>query len=83
MACTDQYQICNPTTTDCTTLGSLLNLRTAAKLIGLNSYQLATADRLYNALVLTTTYATVYHLGSDALLARLGDYIGFSLPDNQ
>lgn len=85
MACTDQYQISNPTTADCTTLGSQLNLRTAAKLIGLNSYQLATADRLYNGLIQTTTYAIVYHLGSDALLAqdRLADYTSFSLPDNQ
>jgi hypothetical protein len=35
--------------------------------------------------VRTTTYATVYHLGSGALLARdrLADYAGFSLPDNQ
>jgi hypothetical protein len=66
-------------------LGSQQNLRKAAKLIGLNSYQLATAVRLYNALARTTTYATVYQLGSDALLARdrLADYTGFSLPDNQ
>jgi len=66
------------------TLGSQLNLRTAAKLTDLNSYQLATADRLYNALVLTTTYATVYHLGSHALARdRLADETGFSLRDNQ
>jgi hypothetical protein len=62
--------------------GSQLNLRTVAKLIGLNSYQLATTDRLYNALIRTTTYATVYQLGSDALLSR-GRLAGFRLPDNQ
>jgi hypothetical protein len=35
--------------------------------------------------VLTTTYATVYHLASDLLLTRdcLADCTGFSLPDNR
>jgi hypothetical protein len=81
----DKYQIYNLATTDRVTLSSQQNFRTTAKRIGLNSYQLATADRLYNTLVWTTTYATVYHLGSDALLAqgRLADYTGLSLSDNQ
>jgi len=47
MACTDQYQICNPGSSpyDCTIVGSQKDLREGFLQIGLNPYQLATARR--------------------------------------
>lgn len=87
MACTDQYQLCNPNSSpyDCTILGSGKDFRNGFLQIGLNPYQLATARRLSLALLWSTTFQTVNSLGSTALLARdrLVDYIGTGLPDNQ
>lgn len=87
MACTDQYQMCNPTTSpyDCTILGSAKDLRQGYRQIGLNPYQTAIAGRLMPYFVWTSTYQTVLSLSNTALLARdrLVDYIGTGLPPNQ
>jgi hypothetical protein len=87
MACTDQYQICNPTTSpyDCTIIGSQKDLREGSRQIGLNPYQLATERRLGLALEWTSTYQTVVSLSNTALLARdrLVDFIGIGVPPNQ
>lgn len=87
MACTDQYQICNPGSSpyDCTIVGSQKDLREGFLQIGLNPYQLATARRLALALEWTSTYQTVLSLSDTALLARdrLVDFIGTGLPPNQ
>jgi hypothetical protein len=87
MACIDQYQMCNPTTSPyaCTIVGSELDMREGVLEIGLNDYQMATARRLSYALRLTTNYLTLNSLGDTALLARdrLTGTINQGLPDNQ
>jgi hypothetical protein len=87
MACTDQYQICNPGSSPftCTILGSELDLNLSISQIGLNSYQAATAQRFMRLLAWTSTYETVFDLGAQALLAQ--DLVRLSispgLPDDQ
>jgi hypothetical protein len=87
MACIDQYQICNPTTSPytCTVVGSVLDMHEGYLEVGLNEYQTATALRLSYALELIGTYLTVNSLGDTALLARdrLTWTVGQGLPDNQ
>lgn len=87
MACIDQYQMCNPTTSPyaCTIVGSELDMREGFLEIGLNDYQMATALRVSYVLRLTTNYLTLNSLGDTALLARdrLTGTINQGLPDNQ
>jgi hypothetical protein len=88
MACIDQYQICNPNGSPytCTIVGSAIDMHEGYLEIGLNDYQIATAQRLFYALTLTGTYVTVNLLGDTALFARdhlSGITIGEGLPDNQ
>jgi hypothetical protein len=87
MACTDQYQICNPGSSPftCTIVGSELDLNLSISQIGLNSYQAATAQRFMRLLAWTSTFETVFDLGSQALLAH--DLVRLStspgLPEDQ
>lgn len=88
MACIDQYQICNPNSSPytCTIVGSALDMHEGYLEIGLNDYQIATAQRLLYALSLTGTYTTVNSLGDTALFARnhlSGIIMSEGLPDNQ
>lgn len=88
MACIDQYQLCNPSSSPytCTIVGSALDMQEGYLEIGLNDYQLSTALRLLYALRLTGTYVTVDSLGDTALFVRdhlSGITLGGGLPDNQ
>jgi hypothetical protein len=71
MACTEQYQICNPTSSPhtCSILGSLLDVDLSTSLLGLNPHQLATAQRLIRVLQWTTSFQIAFDLGAKALLA--------------
>lgn len=87
MACTDQYQICNPTSNpfNCTIIGGVNDINLGLGQIGLNSQQLATAYRFETVLIPSNTYVVVNYLGATALLARdrLAQFTGLGLPDNQ
>jgi len=64
MGCTDQFQVCNPTTSSCTPLGGLLNILKSMDTIGLNKAQLASAQRLYLASIFSSMYNSVAGLGA-------------------
>jgi hypothetical protein len=87
MACTDQYQLCNPTSSplNCTILGSVQDVLAGTQQINLTPYQLASADRLIPLLIASSIFSTVNDLSGSALLAadRLADLISTGLPSNQ
>lgn len=87
MGCIDQYQLCNPANFPyrCTILGSQKDLVLGSLGIGLNDYQMATADRLRYSLSYSTMYQTVNYLGPSALLAndRVFRFLSPGLPANQ
>ena len=86
MGCTDQFQICNPST-ECTPLGSKFQLTEYLNenAIGLNAEQMASARRMETFSSYCDTYSTVDNLGDTALYAR--DYIqgtiSQGMPSNQ
>jgi hypothetical protein len=64
LGCIDQYSICNPTTGQCTPHGGLEKLDSATKALGLNDAQIAVAARLVNAASGSSTFESVFGMGS-------------------
>lgn len=96
IACAESYQICNPNvggTADdvagCTPHSSYLDLNNEFTKIGLNDYQLATTNRIMEALVVSNIFGAVNGRGALALQAQdtvfssvVIDQAG-RIPDNQ
>ena len=87
LACTDQYQICNPATKHCTSLTGLLPLAQQVKAqLHLNPIQTDTVIDIYRTILGQLTYLSVDNRGasalraSDTLCSTLGQ---IGLPDNQ
>lgn len=59
IGCTDQFQLCNPNTGECSALTGAQKLSTEA--LNLNEKQHATAERIQKARVFSTIYDAVYH----------------------
>lgn len=87
MACMDQYQLCNPSTSpySCTILGGIEDMFEGYSQIKLNPYQTATALRLLGTLAASSTYSIVNYLSGSWLFAqeRLIGIVSTSLPSNQ
>jgi hypothetical protein len=97
MACTDQYQICNPNLTGldgepmrCTPLGPVFTLFGQAEEIGLNLYQYATVETIAIAMGWSSMFQSVTGRGASALKAQSTVYGGAyfnvqmaQLPNNQ
>jgi hypothetical protein len=97
LACTDQYQICNPSLTGpdgksmlCTPLGPTYSLFDEAEKIDLNSYQIATVATIQNAMLASSMSNSVNGRGSSALKAQstvfteTNSYVQVAqLPNNQ
>ena len=88
LACTDQFQFCNPTSHACTPLAGQYILTLHVHDLGpLTSAQNATIQRLLNILPWINTYFSVHSRGATALKAldkyEWADKIQLLLPDNQ
>lgn len=77
MACTDQYQICNPTLAGldgepmlCTPLGPIFTLFEESEPLGMNLYQLSTVETIVIAMQSSSMYNSVAGRGSAALKAQ-------------
>ena len=67
LGCVDQYQVCNPATSSCSSPGGLYHLiinLVENNTLGLNSAQLASATRLHYASLSSKTYSSVEGLGA-------------------
>jgi hypothetical protein len=74
LGCVDQYQVCNPVTSACSSLGGLYHL--AVNLIqnttlGLNKAQQVSAGRLQYASLSSKTYDSVEGLGASGKLSDI------------
>ena len=88
MACAEQYVLCNPSASKCSSPTGLFGLFKHVALnrtLGWNRAQFATADRISMALANTGVFNTVGNLGSGALWANnlLMGNLSPGLPDNQ
>jgi hypothetical protein len=87
MGCVDKLRICNPSSnpSTCTVLSGWLDLFNAYTSIGLNNYQLATAQRLIPRLADCSTFYAINGLGDNALLVRRNVFQNLctGLPANQ
>jgi hypothetical protein len=96
MACTDQYQICNPNLAGlngepmrCTPLGRISALSGQAEEIGLNLYQYATVGTIVLAMAWSSMFESVTGRGASALKAQSTVFGGAGLlqmaplPNNQ
>lgn len=87
LACTDQYQYCNPTNKQCTPLTSsaLAGQAVAENKIGLNQDQNVTALQLVPITPSLNIYSSVYSRGANALRASetVSDLIQIQLPNTQ
>jgi hypothetical protein len=88
MLCADQYVMCNPTTSTCTSPSGLYGTQTALSSgrLGLNDAQVATAWRIWIALNEVGIWHSVEALGVGALYANLhilSTLVSTSLPDTQ
>ena len=88
LACTDQFQFCNPSTGECTQLTGMTAFADDEQLdqLGLNSYQFATASHIVDLLPFLTVWAGVSSRGVSALQASEtthDNWIQIGLPNNQ
>ncbi|KAK7428375.1 hypothetical protein QQZ08_005132 [Neonectria magnoliae] len=87
IACADRHQVCNPNNNICTPLqGSMDILRSSAgEDLGLNSVQLATAQRLQFVISASTFHHTIFTRTQSFLKAqeRVSGLTQLPLPDNQ
>jgi hypothetical protein len=77
IGCADTYQMCNPNTqgtagdsAGCTPVGSFKNLQSEYMRIGLNNYQIATAQEIISALFFSNMFGAVDGRGPLALQAQ-------------
>jgi hypothetical protein len=88
MVCADQYVVCNPSTSSCTSPAGIISLTNDMSLntLNLNEAQLATAARITQSLLHSATFDTVSALGAAALWANnivVTGHISYGLPENQ
>lgn len=89
IACTDQHQLCNPTTNECTSLtrssGLIEELDQPGHNLHLTKAQLVTALHIIGYTSKLTTYASVSSLGANALRASetVDNNVQIGLPNTQ
>lgn len=87
MACIDQYQLCNPTTSplNCTMLGRYEDVNRQWYDMNVNNHQLVTVSVAMDAIRISTTYWVTNGLGMAPLLAQelVNGLRSAELPDNQ
>ncbi|KAL9638460.1 MAG: hypothetical protein Q9164_001539 [Protoblastenia rupestris] len=87
LACTDQYQFCNPINQKCTPLTGINLLMKSTTRLGLSDVQYATMLRIQYAVTFLATYSSIRSRGANALRASetLSDLelVQLGLPPNQ
>lgn len=74
IACTDQYQICNPNNNQCTELRGYMAMNTVVQTIGLSPLQITTVILISMANQFTSITNAVYGRGASALRAQESNY---------
>ena len=85
IACSEAYQICNPTTDECTPFVGSMQLINATQSLGLDIVQAGETNRLAMAALLTNMEVQTYTRRAGALRAEetTAALIQFPLPNNQ
>lgn len=85
IACTEQYQICNPNNDKCTTLSGHFDLMDSTLDLTLNNMQVMIAERITKALAYSDLYKVINGRGAAVLQAQnsVNGFIQAPLPPNQ
>jgi hypothetical protein len=86
MACTEQWQFCNPTNKQCTDLSGNVPVTSQLDNLGFTSDQKQIADQILAANIVATIFSSLANIGSNVLLASAkawNEVALDSLPDTQ
>lgn len=78
MACLEQFQFCNPSTSSCTDLTGFVDASFQLKNLGLNAAQNASAERVAVAADLSLFYNSIPNYGSTGKFYPLSSHISVS-----